>query len=329
MKTPDTLLLTGSEIAELLTLPDCIEAVEEAFRLHGEGLALAPGVLGMHAREGGFHIKAGLLHLRRNYFAAKTNANFPCNPSRGLPLIQGLVLLFDGDRGCLLAAMDSTQITIRRTGAATAIAAKHLSRADSRTITICGCGNQGREHLRALTQVRKLERGFAWYIDFAAAKRFAADMATVCSLEPVRDLSPALRQSDICVTCTPAEKYFIRAEDLQPGTFVAGVGADNEHKQELDPLLFGSGNKVVVDVLDQCASIGDLHHAIKAGVTGREGVHAELGEIICGKKAGRLLDEEITIYDSTGMALQDVASAAMAYEKAMMMGKRKKLDFMG
>jgi len=133
-----TLLLTRKDVSELLTLNDCVLAVEQAFRLQGEGRAPAPGVLGVHAQGGGFHIKAGTLPLSRKYFAAKANANFPGNPARGLPTIQGVVLLFDADNGQVLAAMDSIEITILRTGAATAVAAKYLARKDSREGNSCG-----------------------------------------------------------------------------------------------------------------------------------------------------------------------------------------------
>src|SRR5580765_1219338 len=160
-----TLLLTRKDVSELLTLNDCVLVVEQAFRLQGEGQAPAPGVLGVHAQGGGFHIKAGTLPLSRNYFAAKTNANFPGNPARGLPTIQGVILLFDADNGQVLAAMDSMEITTLRTGAATAVAAKYLARKDSRIATICGCGNQGRVQLEALALVCPITRAYAFDLD--------------------------------------------------------------------------------------------------------------------------------------------------------------------
>lgn len=325
----DTLLLTRKDVSELLTLKDCVQAVEQAFQAHGEGRAPAPGVLGVHAQGGGFHIKTGILPLRRNYFAAKTNANFPGNPARGLPTIQGIILLLDAENGQVLAVMDSIEITILRTGAATAVAAKYLARKDSRVATICGCGNQGRVQLRAISCAFPLEKAFAWDIQKDAAERFARDMAAELGIAvtPVPDLPVALRQSDICVTCTPAKKFLIHEKDVSPGMFIAAVGADNEDKQELDPALLGPKNKVVADVVGQCAAIGDLHHALAAGTATVSGVYAELGEIVCGKKQGRTSAEEITIFDSTGMALQDVASAALVYEKAVTAGKGMRLDF--
>lgn len=331
MSATETLVLTRKDVAGLLTLADCIDAVERAFCLHGEGRAPAPGVLGVHAMGGGFHIKAGTLPLSRNYFAAKTNANFPGNPARGLPTIQGLVLLFDADNGRLLAAMDSIELTILRTGAATAVAAKYLARKDSRVATICGCGIQGRVQLRAIQCVCAVEKVFAWDINKDGAARFAAEMAGELgiAIEPANGLSAALQQSDILVTCTPAKKYFIHEKDVPAGMFIAAVGADNEDKQELDPALLAPKNRVVADVRQQCAAIGDLHHAIVGGMSTAAGIHAELGEIVCGKRTGRSNAEEITIFDSTGMALQDVAAAAVVYERAVATEKGLAVNFGG
>jgi len=223
------------------------------------------------------------------------------------------------------------EITTLRTGAATAVAAKYLARKDARIATICGCGNQGRVQLRAVKLVCPLEKAFIWDTQKDAAERFAPAMAAELGIAVTRvdDLPAALRQSDICVTCTPAKKFFIHEEDVPSGMFIAAVGADNEDKQELDPALLGPKNKVVADVVAQCAAIGDLHHALTAGTATVSGVYAELGEIVCGKKPGRTSVEEITIFDSTGMALQDVASAAMVYERAIAVGRGTKISFGG
>ena len=322
MKPEGTLLLTRREVAALLTIEECIAAVEGVFKLQGEGRTQPPGVLGIHARDGGFHLKAGLLDLAKTYFVAKANANFPQNMKRfGLPLIQGIIILCDGENGYPLALMDSTEITILRTGAATAVAAKHLARLDSKIATICGCGNQGRISLRAITKVRQLERVFAFDNDDAQAERFARELSDELGIEVAVavDLAQAVGQSDICVTCTPAKKYFLNREYVTPGTFVAAVGADNEEKQELDPALL-QGNKIVVDLLEQSATIGDLHHALEQGTVAREDVYAELCEIVAGHKQGRASETEIIVFDSTGMALQDVVAAAAVYERAASAG---------
>ena len=317
--SPGTLLLTRPDISALLTLDECIVAVEDAFRHHGEGRSPAPKVLGMPARDGGFHIKAALLSSSPPYFAAKLNGNFFYNAQRfAMPNIQGLIVLCDATNGYPLAVMDSIEITILRTGAATAVAAKHLARPDSRVATICGCGNQGRIQLRALCTVLALEHVYAFDVDEAKARRFADELSRELELaiEVVGQPASAVPKSDVCVTCTPAKRYFIHKEHVAPGTFLAAVGADNERKQELDPQLFVF-NKVVADVLDQCAEIGDLHHAIAQGLVQPSNVYAELGELAAGRKPGRTAREEITIFDSTGTALQDAAAAAVVYERAV------------
>jgi alanine dehydrogenase len=320
MNSKGTLLLKRSEVAALLVLDECIAAVQSAFKLYAEGRIAPPGVLGIHAQDGGFHIKAGLMDFgERAYFVAKTNANFPGNiEAFGLPLIQGTIVLCDARNGYPLALMDSIEISIVRTGAATAVAAKYLARKDSKVATVCGCGNQGQISLRAIMKVRPLERIYAFDLDYNQAQLFARDISDDLGIEviAVKDFGEAVRRSDICVTCTPSRQYFIEREMVAPGTFIAAVGADNEGKQELDPMLMVS-NKVVVDILEQSATIGDLHHALEKGLITRDDVHAELGEVIAGRKAGRTDENEIIIFDSTGTALQDVVAAVIVYEKAV------------
>jgi len=326
---PPTLLLTRVDVARCLSLGDCILAVEQAFRAQAEGRALGPGALGVHAGDGGFHVKAAGLPHSRSYFAAKINANFPRNPERlGLPMIQGIIYLCDAENGFPLAVMDSIEITILRTGAASAVAAKYLAREDAPVMTICGCGNQGRVQLRALAQVRKLERAFAFDIDAEKAETFARQLSAELHIEvrTVREVATAAPQSDICVTCTPSRQAFLMREHIAPGTFVAAVGADSPEKHELDPGLL-AGSKVVVDILEQCASIGELHHALQGGWMRCDEVHAELGEIVAGRKPGRESAEEIIIFDSTGTALQDVAAAAIAYENALAAGLGRRIEF--
>ena len=277
----------------------------------------------MHASGGGFHIKAAGLVGDRSYFAAKTNANFSDNPRRwGLPTIQGTIVLADAANGTPLAIMDSASVTALRTGAATAVAAKFLARPDARTATIVGCGVQGELQLAAIATVLPLRRFMLVDIDRARAEDLAARAAAKYGVpvEATKDLRAAVRASDICVTCTTSRRAFLGAQDVAPGTFIAAVGADNPEKQELEPSLLASGT-LVVDVLQQCAEIGELHHALAAGVLTPERVHAELSDVVAGRRPGRTRPEEITIFDSSGTALQDVAAAVAVYEKAGAAGR--------
>jgi alanine dehydrogenase len=331
LKPTGTLVLTRRDVAALLTIEECTSAVERAFRLYGEGKTQPPGVLGVHAKDGGFHIKAGILNLDRPYFAAKVNANYPQNSTRfGLPLIQGVIVLCDAENGYPLAVMDSIEITIQRTGAATAVAAKYLARPESKTLTICGCGNQGRVSFRALHNLFPFREVLAFDLDHSLAETFASELSGEITVRviPTSELAKAVGESDVIVTCTPAKQFFLKDAWVRPGMFIAAVGADSEDKQELEPALLGR-SKIVVDIANQAASIGELHHSIDAGLMTKDDVYGELGAIVAGRKSGRSSPDEIIIFDSTGMALQDVIVAAAVYEKATRNGLGQLIDFGG
>jgi alanine dehydrogenase len=317
------LILSRGDVMELLTLDTCIDAVERAFRLHAEQRTFGPRVLGLPTEDGSFHIKVAGVRGERSYFAAKTNGNFPNNTRRfGLPTIQGTVFLADATNGTPLAVMESGSITMLRTAAATGVAAKFLARPESRTATIVGCGVQGEIQLAAIRAVLPLERALMLDTDQDRAEGAAARATTRLRLraEAAKDLRVALRESDVCVTCTPARRAYVMAGDIAPGTFIAAVGADSQGKQEIDPTLVASAT-LVVDVIDQCAEIGELQHALAGGLMTREQVHAELADVVAGRRPGRTQRDEITIFDSSGTALQDVAAAVAVYEKAQATGR--------
>jgi alanine dehydrogenase len=319
MQFEKTRLLGRSDTEELLSLRGCVDAVDEIFRLQGQGKVPAPGILGVKAPGGGLHVKAGLLPGERNYLVAKLNANFPGNNAHfGLPTIQGMIAVFDAKNGFPLAILDSIDITVKRTAAASAVAAKYLARKDSSVATICGCGQQGRAQLRALLMVLPLTKIYAFDVNERAAINFRDELSPELKvdIELVRDLASAIRKSDVCITCTTANESFVCKEDVKPGTFIAAVGADAEHKQEIDSALIASA-KVVADSLEQSCTIGEVHHAIAHGLMRKEDVYAELCEIVAGQKTGRVDDDEIIVFDSTGVAIEDAAAAAAVYERAL------------
>ena len=329
MQFEGTLLLRRSDIERLLSLRDCIDAVENVFRLLGEGKVPAPGILGVRALGGGLHVKAGLLPGDRNYLVAKLNANFPGNNAHfGLPTIQGMIVVFDAENGVPLAILDSIDITIKRTAAASAVAAKYLARKESSVATICGCGQQGRTQLRAVLLVLPLTKVYAFDVNERAAIDFRNELSPELKvdIEFVRDSASAIQKSDVCITCTTANESFVCKEDVRPGTFIAAVGADDEHKQEIDSALIASA-KVVADSLEQSCSIGDVHHAIAKGLMRKEDVYAELCEIVAGQKTGRVADDEIIVFDSTGVAVEDAVAATAVYERALANGIGTDFDF--
>ncbi len=316
------LLLSRSDVSSLLKFADYVKIVEDAFRVHAEGGAFEPALSHVDADEGEFHIKAGGLRGSPPYFALKVNGGFFQNRTRfGLPNIQGLIVLSRADNGVPLAAMDSIEITMQRTGAATAVAAQYLARPDSRVCTVCGCGTQGRVQLRALCHALPVEQAFAWSRQYERAQVFAGEMTEELGIPvtPTTDLAAALRQSDACVTCTPARAPFLWREYVPPGMFIAAVGADSPDKQELDPQLLACV-KIVADLRGQAVDVGETHHAVARGLLDPRQIHAELGEIVAGTRPGRTCAKEVIVFDSTGTAIQDVAAAAAIYERACATG---------
>ena len=329
MTPQGTLLLTRSQIAGMLVFDDYLEAIEAAFRSHGNGATLPQGLLHVDSPFGEFHIKAGGLNLDRMYFALKNNGGFRDNSRVGLPAIIGSITLSDATNGYPLAIMDSGEITRQRTAAAAAVAAKYLARTDSRVVTVCGCGVQGTMQLSAISRVLPITKAYAYDVDGEKCSRFTRELTERLSLEvePAQNLCRAIQSSDVCITCTPSETFYVPANAVGEGTFVAAMGADSPGKQELDPRLVAT-SKLVVDIIGQCERAGELHHAIEAGLMTREGVYAELGEVVAGKKRGRTSKSEITIFDSTGTAMQDTAAAALAYRRALETGTGKVIDLM-
>jgi ornithine cyclodeaminase/alanine dehydrogenase-like protein (mu-crystallin family) len=313
------LLLKRSEIAALMTPKDYLAAVEGGFRSYAAGGCNVPPPMHIPVSEGSFHAKGARIELDRDYVAVKLNGNFPGNPRRnGLPTIQGTVLLCDAADGSVLAIMDSIEITLGRTAAASALAARFLARGDAACIAICGCGEQGRAQLDALSRVMPIKKARVWDLDAAKARAFARDRATALGLDvsAVPEVGDATLPSGVIVTATTARTPFLTRDIVSKGTFIAAVGADHPEKSELAPELMADAT-VVVDLLAQCIVMGDLHHAIAAGRMSPTDVHAELGELVIGRKPGRTDPDAITVFDSSGTAIQDAASAAWIYQRAI------------
>ena len=331
-----TRVLTRGDVAALMSPQDYLDAVRDGFAALAQGRAVAPDPLHVAAAHGGFHAKAASYSsvsnkAARSFVALKFNANMPSNGALfGLPTIQGALLLCDGDNGQLLAVMDSTWLTLQRTAAATALAAQYLARPDAATLAVCGCGAQALPHIEALLQVLPLRRIRLWDVDSAKSHalrdvlvaRGGLDVAAAAS---VRE---ATGDADVVVTCTVSRTAWLTRDDVKPGTFIAAVGADSPSKSEVAPGLMAAA-RVVVDAIAQCAAMGDLHHAIAAGAMRLDQVHAELGALVLGTRPGRSAHDEICIFDSTGVAVQDVASAAVVYARANERGVGALIDFAG
>lgn len=283
--------------------------MREAFIAHAEKRVLGPALAHVEAPAGEFHIKAGGLTGSRSFVAVKVNGGFFGNPAIGLPSINGLIELADGDTGLPLALMDSVAITRARTAAATALAVEALARRPLRTLAILGGGAQALAHIEALAPLLSREaRVRIW-------SRGGLNRPLPGYVEVVDTAAAAAREADVVVTCTPSREPILQRVDVTGGMTIAAVGADSAGKQELDPRILADA-AVVTDVTAQCAAVGELQHAIRNGLMETSDVRAQLGEVLAGIRAGRVDESEIVVFDSTGTAFQDVAVAAMVFELA-------------
>jgi len=313
----EIVLLSGHDLRRLLNPRVAIEALRESYTALAHSRTDQGRSVGFMIQGGSIHVKSGLLPGSHLAFASKVNVNLPDNwKSRKLPTIQGVVVVSDAKDGRPLAIMDSITLTGIRTAATAALAAQFGARKDSKRAAIIGCGAQAKYQLEALRAAFPLEIVRVFDIDAARAEALASACSTPSS--PVR-AAPSVReavvQADICVTCTTS-KLPVLTEDLDlRGCFVAAIGADNPEKHEIAPALMGRA-RILVDDIDACASGGDLNHALRAGVVTKDQVHADLADLAASRKLGRMADEELVIFDSSGSGVQDVAAAWAAYQQA-------------
>jgi ornithine cyclodeaminase/alanine dehydrogenase-like protein (mu-crystallin family) len=317
MPARPTLLLSRSVVSRLATPKEYIAAMRSAFVDLAEGRVELASVGHVPGTDGAFHIKAATRAVAPAFAVVKVNGNFPDNSGRyHLPTIQGFIALLDAECGSVLALMDSSEITARRTAAATALAAQYLADPDTQTLGIVGCGVQARYHLDALVEIAGIETVLYCDPNAQAASSFATYIESR-GLQARRapDAKTACDRAGIVVTLTTSTHPILELADVAPGTFVAGVGADNPLKHELAPDLLCASH-VVVDSMSQAAQLGDLHHAIDCGKMVVKDIYSELSDLVVGRAAGRKDNSQRWVFDSTGLAVQDLAAATMLYELA-------------
>ena len=318
------LVLREQEIRRLLDPASCLKAVEEAFTAYATGGASLPAVINLNVEEhqGEVHIKAG--HLRHgSHYAVKIASGFQGNPAKGLPQNDGMVLVFDAKTGVPVAILlDNGFITEQRTGAAGAVAAKHLARRDARVVGMVGCGNQARYQIESLALVRRPEEVRIYGRRPDRARACADEMARHrgmpegCRFVAVPTVREAVEGADIVVTVTPSREPLVRAEWLSPGAHVTAVGSDGPDKRELHTDVLRRADRIVADSRDQCLRLGEIHHAVAEGAIPASRIDSELGEITAGRRPGRSTDAEITVCDLTGVGVQDVAAATVVMTRA-------------
>jgi ornithine cyclodeaminase/alanine dehydrogenase len=285
-----------------------MDAIERAFAALGRGEVGEPVSVGMDLGEGMFHVKACAgSPAHAGILVAKLNANFPANRERhGLPTIQGVVAVFDASNGRLLALVDSPSVTSLRTAATTALAIHWLAPRDAKVATIVGCGALGRAHLEALRGCTAIRKVNLFDRDAGSAQTLAGwacgELGLECAV--AAELPKATLASEVIVTCASSKLAYLEAGHVRPGTFVAAVGADNEHKSEIAASLLGAA-RIVTDRTVQCRKVGDLRNAPE-GAT----VCGEMTDVVAGR-VPRTAPGEIVLFDSTGLAVEDLAVCAL------------------
>jgi alanine dehydrogenase len=317
-----TLLLDRNSIKNLIRMSDVINVVEEAFRMCGEGRGKMPAKTYLSLEHGDFRAMPAALP---GSAGVKWVNVHPENPSRGLPSIMAILVYSDPETGYRLAVMDATEITAYRTGAAAAIASKYLARRDSQKIGIIGAGFQAHTQILAHTELFNSISVNAFDVSRAAVDKLMRSLSQF----PIRNCSiQEAVASDIVCTLTPSQSPIIRKEWIKPGTHINAVGADAPGKQELDPSIIKE-SIVVVDDIKQASGSGEINVPIQKGIYSVGEVYGTLAEVVAGKKKGRAHNNDVTVFDSTGIAVEDIAVAKLLFEKAQQRGGYPSIDLVG
>ena len=313
-------ILNLPTIAQLIDMPKVVEAVQKVFEDYGRGEAQMPPKVYLDAPPWGDF--RAMPALAAGLAGVKWVNSHPGNPQRsGLPTVMAMILLNDPETARPLALLDGTLITALRTGAAAAVATRLLARPGAASLGMIGCGAQAVTHIKALRCVMNLER-----VALADARPEAAQsLAERFPDLPCEPVEPAQAAAcDVVGTLTPARTPVLRREWIRPGCHINAMGADAPGKQELDPEILQAA-RIFVDDWAQASHSGEINVALRSGKIG--GVAGSLPDALCGKIEGRTGDGQITVFDSTGLAIQDLAVARLVYDEACRRGEGMEVDF--
>lgn len=315
------LLLSKNDVASILTMDRCLTAVEQAFGELARGAAVMPQrtVIKVADHNGLFLGMPAFIGGDLNALGLKVVTVYPNNPSRhDLPTTLGTLLLCDPATGRVVAIMDAGYLTAVRTGAASGVATRYLAREDAETCVVFGAGVQARKQLEAMKLVRSPQKALVIDIDAGARDRFADEMGEALDLEVIstEDVKSAVGAADIIVTATSSPDPLFDGNWLKPGTHINNIGSHSPGARELDTTTV-ERSKFVADLKEaNLAEAGDILIPIEEGAVTEDHIHASLGEIVIGAKPGRENEEEITVFKSCGLAIQDVSTALAVYQAA-------------
>jgi alanine dehydrogenase len=321
----ETLILTDEDVKKLLDMREVMEVVERAFKEKGLGRVQMPkkSYIFYDKYEGDLRVMPSYLEVL-DVSAVKVVNSHPRNRIKyGLPTVMAVVVLVDPKSGFPMAIMSGSWLTAMRTGAAGGVAAKYLAREESETLCFIGAGTQARTQLMALSLVLKAIKHVKVYdVDEGASRGFADFSSKVVEgskVEVCETPRKAVEEADVVTTATPSREPIVMNDWVKRGTHINCIGADAPGKEEIDPRILLRA-KVVVDDVEQAVHGGEINVPIAKGLFRREQIYGELGEIIAGLKKGRERADEITVFTSTGLAIQDAVTANLAYDKAVARG---------
>ncbi len=318
----DTLLLKDNEVKNLLTMSDVIDAVELSFKEKGLNRVQMPAKIYLHFNKNNGDLRTMPAFLEKLDVSAVKIVNVhPDNPTKnGLPTVMATIVLIDPKTGFPLCIMGGTTITDMRTGAAGAVAVKYLARKDCKCVGFIGAGAQARSQLLALLVVNnQINEIRVWSQTEKTRKKFLDYAKKICDNNTKLVSTDSIRKTldgvDIIVTTTPSRKVIVEADMISSGVHINCIGADAIGKQEIDPKILVK-SRVVVDDWIQAAHSGEINVPLQLGLLDRSHISGEIGEVVAGLKPKRLTESEITVFVSTGLAVQDALTAKLAYKKA-------------
>ncbi len=316
------LLLSTEDLRHVLSMRDVIEAVELAFQEHCNNGTTVPDRTIINVDDDGYVLYMPAYIKRMKAMAIKVVSAYSNNAARGLPTVMAAVILNDPDTGEPLALMEGNYLTAMRTGATTAVATKYLARKDSKVVGVIGTGVQAKTQILGIKEVRKIAKVLAFDLNRERSLEYKEYVESEVGIDCDVVESPyeAVKGVDILITATTSKKPVVEGEWLKEGTHVNSIGWVGKDSRELDSEVVRRSKLVVDSIEGALREAGDVIIPIKEGIISRDDIYAELCELVSGRKPGRTSQEEITLFKSVGLAIEDVATAKLAYGMAMKKG---------
>lgn len=329
----DIIILRKEEVAQVIDMKDTIDEVRNVYKLKAQDKTVIWPLVNYEFLDenAAMDIRSGYVKGKQLHGLKMLN-NYPDNIKKGLPPFNGLMMVFDSNTGIPIGIMDASYVTCMRTGAAGAIGVDILAKKDAKNLMILGTGKQAAFQIAATLILRpKLEKVYLVNVlNYKNAEEFANNIGGILKNDfgleelkiefiAVENVEDAVRDSDAIITVTPSRKPIIKKEWLKPGVHLSCIGSDMETKQEIESKIF-EGAKIYTDDKEQCVRVGEIEIPINEGIIRESDITGEIGELLKGDIVGRKNDEEVTVFDATGLYILDLVTAKVAIKRAREVG---------